>query len=192
MPSIAEARAAFTGFSRLLRFDAAFAGCFDRSPSGALRSFGLMLPALPCFAIIVEVAVAAEHDIETVRLLAGSAAIFILSWVLFPLCLILVGRVIEREAQAIGVITFYNWLGTTLIAIQAALSLLTLAGVPGGLPHLASMVVYYGALLFEGFAFRVLLGLGLGGALLLVLLEYTISEGLVQIWLSLLFARPFF
>lgn len=192
MPSWLEARAALTGFGRLLRFDPGFVQWFDRSQSGALRSFRLMLPLLPCFVINIYVAIAAGPPVDSLRLVGASAVIYLLGWILFPLSLIVIGRALGREAQAIGTITFYNWNGAIFSVIQTMVSLLGAAGLPSDATSVISNVIYFAMLLLEGFAFRILLGIGVGGTFLLVVVDYFVTKGLIQVWLTLLLDRSFF
>lgn len=192
MPSLPEAQAALTGFGRLLRLDAGFVQWFDRSPAGALRSFGLMLPMLPLFALNVGIAVAGETDLDMVRLVAGSAILYVLGWILFPLTLIVICRALEREPQAIGTIAFYNWYSAIFSLIQTAISVLGYVSGNDSAIDTISSIVYLATLVLEGFALRILIGLGIGGAILLVVVDFFITKGLVQIWLALAFDKPFF
>ncbi|MBL8710384.1 MAG: hypothetical protein JNL25_14415 [Rhodospirillaceae bacterium] len=187
MPSWEEALAAVQGLKRLIRFDAGFAAWFDRSAAGALRSFGLMLPMLPCFLILRFVNVELVEDVSTFRLAGATAANFALSWVMYPLFLIVIGRALERENQAIGTITFYNWFNFFLVLVATALHLLEYSGMLGAVPRALLVFLVFASLILEGFAFRILLGVGYGGAVLLVFLDYVLTQSLYILLMSPLF-----
>ncbi len=108
------------------------------------------------------------------------------------LSLSLIGRALGREAQAfIGTITFYNWYGAIFSVIQTMVSLLGAAGLPGDATSTISNVIYFAMLLLEGFAFRILLGIGVGGAFLLVVVDYR-HQGIDPGLADLLLDRSFF
>ena len=164
MPNWSEALAAMSGLKRLLRFDAGFAQWFDRSPAGALRSFGLMIPALPLFLILRFVDVALVPEVETFRLVAVTAINYALGWVMFPLILIVIGRAIGHEAQAVGTLACYNWFGFAFMAAASVLVLLDRTGILGSLMEFLTIPLLLASLLYEGFLLRVLMGVGYGGA----------------------------
>lgn len=187
MPSWAEALAAIQGLKRLFRFDAGFVQWFDRSYAGALRSFGLAVPLLPCFIIQLFVATNLRPEVDTFHLFGAAAVAYALGWVMFPLLLIVIGRALERESQAIGAITFYNWFGAAITLVLTALHLLGAAGLLGDNTIPLMNLVLLGSLIFEVFALRVLLGVGYGGGILLVFLDMMLIWSLNYLLLSPLF-----
>ena len=184
MPSWAETLAAVQGLKRLLRFDASFAQWFDRSPLGARRSFGLMIPAIPLFLILRFVDVSLAPGVDTWRVVAVTAINYALSWVMFPLILILIGRAVEREAQAIGALAAYNWFGVALMAVGSVFVLIDSAGLMGGATDSLSILLLVASLVYEVFLLRVLMGLGYGGAALLVIVDFTLTQSLYILLMS--------
>jgi hypothetical protein len=177
MPSWAEARAALTGLKLLLRFDAGFVNWFDRSPEGARRSFRLMLPMLPIFLfrLFTEVDLASAATPLLAVVTIGTC--YVLGWVMFPLILILVGRAIERETQAIGALSSYNWFGAGLSVIACALSL-------GSIPGLLFSALIIASLVYETYQLHVLMGIGYIGAGILAIVDYTLAQSLFVLLLS--------
>lgn len=178
MPSWQEALAAIEGLKRLLRFDAGFAQWFDRSPAGAKRSFGLMLPLLPCFLIRFFVGANLRPELEPFHVFGTAAVAYALGWVMFPLLLIVIGRAIERENQAIGAITIYNWFGAAFTLVLTGLHLIASAGILSDSLLILMNILVLASLVFEAYALRVVIGVGYGGAILLTALDFILSWSL--------------
>lgn len=190
MPSWQEALAAIQGLKRLLRFDAGFSGWFDLSSRGALRSFGLMIPVLPCVLVLLFSGKTLQPELGGIHLAGTIATYYVLSWIMFPLSLVALGRLLDREIQAIGAITFYNWFGSILVLVALPLHLL---GWIAGMESIASFAVFFliiASLVLETFAYRVLLGIGYLGAALLTVFDYVLSQSLFVLLVSDLFLRP--
>jgi hypothetical protein len=190
MPNWQEALAAIQGIKRLLRFDAGFVQWFDRSPKGAMRSFGLAVPLLPFFLFFSFYDEILVPDIGAFRLIGAAAVGYLLAWIMFPLLLIVIGRAIDREGQAIGAITFYNWYGSAFSMIMLLPYLLTVEGMLGGAGPLIINLLVLASLVFEVFALRVLMGVGYGGAILLTVLDFILSVSLKILLLQPLFQPP--
>ena len=91
LPSWEEARAAKEGLKRLLRFDAGFALWFDRSARGARRSFTLALPLLPLFLLRFFFESDLKPELSGLDIFGTATVTYVLSWVMFPLLLIVIG-----------------------------------------------------------------------------------------------------
>lgn len=190
MPNWVEALAACAGLKRLLKFDAGFVDWFDRSRAGALRSFGLALPTLPFFLVYYFYGTPLKADITTFQLVGSIAVLYVLGWVMFPLLLIVIGRALEREAQAISALAFYNWFSAILSVVAVPLKVLAVSGTLGVIPDVIIVILVFGSLAYRAFAFRVLLGVGHGGAILLTLLDYILGWCLTILLLAPLFQMP--
>jgi hypothetical protein len=190
MPSWQEALAAFEGVKRLLRFDPAFAQWFDRSPAGARRSFGLMLPILPVFLLRFYLGPELRPELDMLHILGAAAVAYALGWIMFPLLLIVIGRAVERENQAIGAITFYNWFGVALSLILTLLQVVAAAGLGPDAVGTLTNILIVASLVYEVFALRVLVGVGYGGAILLTALDFILSTSLFVLMLVPLYQIP--
>lgn len=173
-----------TGLKRLLRFDASFVHWFDRSPAGALRSFGLMIPALPLYLISCFADRDIAPDAETFHIIAVTAINYALNWVMFPLILIAIGRAIGREAQAIGALACYNWFSVAFIAIGCLLILLDSVFHPSDVARFLGNLLLIASLVYEGYMLRVVMGLGYGGGALLAIIDYALASSLNYLLMS--------
>lgn len=184
MPSRVEARAALTGLKLLLCFNAGFVNWFDRSPAGARRSFRLMLPMLPVFLLRLFTEADVATGVTTLHVAATVGTCYVLSWVMFPLILIVIGRAIERETQAIGALSAYNWFGAGLAAIAFLLTLLDSTGILGGITGFMFSALIIASLVYETYQMHVLMGIGYIGAGLLAIVDYTLAQSLFVLLLS--------
>ncbi len=178
MISGAEARASLTGLSRLLRFDAHFADWFDRSPAGARRSFLLMLPLLPVTLIRIFTGLSVAPEAHPAMVALSLGAYYLLSWISFPLLLILIGRTLDRETQAIGALSAYNWFGFWLSLLAFAIDLLGFAEPLAGLSGLLMSLLILASLVYEAFLLNTLIGFGWFGAGLLAVVDYLVAQSL--------------
>lgn len=182
--------AAATGLKRLFRFDAAFAQWFDRTPAGALRSFGLMIPTLPLFLILRFVEGDVLPEAGAFRVVAVTMINYVLGWVMFPLILILIGRAIGREMQAIGAIACYNWFCFAFAIVASALVLVGSTGMLGDTLGIFKILLVLGSLVYEGYLLRILMGVGYGGAALLAVVDYTLTQSLYYLMMSPVMQAP--
>lgn len=178
MLSAIEIRAACNGLLLLLRFDAGFVNWFDRSALGARRSFRLMLPLLPLAVIRIFLNYDKSPDIGALETGLSIAVFYVLSWICFPLLLIVIGRALERENQAIAVLSVYNWFG---FALSVATFLISLAGLFEPLQAIVDLllwVVIIGSLIYEAYLLNIALGIGYFGAGLLSVVDLIIAQSL--------------
>lgn len=151
MISWAELRLGCRGLLLLARFDAQFLRYFDRSAAGALRSFQLALLILPfyLFQFWLEVDDAAAAGAG--RYLAARTLGYAYGWILFPMVILLAGRLLDRDAQAPGCLAIYNWLSLLWVALQVPVLLLIIIDPDSGLAVTLSLVTLFYSVLVEGF-----------------------------------------
>lgn len=178
MLSAAEIRAALKGLLLLLRFDAQFVNWFDRSPTGARRSFRLMWPLLPLTVIRIFLAQDKSPDVSALEAGFSIAVFYVLAWICFPLLLIVIGRALERESQAIAALSAYNWFGFALSVVTFVIGLLGLIGPLGPVMDIVLSVVIIASLIYEAYLLNTLLGIGYVGAGLLSVVDYIIGQSL--------------
>lgn len=169
MPSWLEFRFACRGLLLLARFDAGFLRFFDRSASGALRSFWLALLVMPFylaqFWLEIDVTVP-----DATRYLAARMVGYAFSWISFPLILLFAGRLLERDNEIPGCITIYNWLSLLWVAFQLPLLLLFAIDQDSSIAAVLSYMFLLYSIVLEGFLFvRVLRILAWQAAILVVL-----------------------
>jgi hypothetical protein len=179
MPSWIEAQAAYTGLKRLLRFDAGFVNWFDGRPSGARRSFWLMLPLMPVSLVNLFVPLDAKLDQGWFTVLAHFAVWYVLSWVMFPLILIMIGQAIQREARAIGAITPYIWYNVFFSLLACMLTFASLVPQIGGIIDDLTWPLVIVSLIYEAFLLQVVMGIGYLGAGLLAVIDFALTRSLL-------------
>jgi hypothetical protein len=132
---------AVKGLSRLFRFDAAFAGYFDKSIQGTWRSFFAMMLIAPI------VALGQPDDLSKVypnasefEYLAVRYLIYVIGWFAVPIVALEIGRWLKRSEAMPVYITIYNWFQL----IHLPFSLATWALVAGGLEGIGGLVELIG------------------------------------------------
>jgi hypothetical protein len=191
MISRAEIRYALLGLTRILRFDPSFLQFYDRSRSGALRSFWIYLPLL----VLAWLQLKLLHDPQqpplTDRMWLSLMIAHVINVMYFPLILLSIGNFINREAQVIGCITVYNWLSLLSIILTGPLTLLAWIDIN----HLALLILIYlsRALSFicEGYVLAVCLQVSGLFAIAFVALDYVVGEMLFS-FAELLAKAPLF
>ena len=118
-----EFRLGCRGLLYLARFDAQFLRHFDRSPAGALRSFWLALPILP-FALFVYWREMDEAVPSAALYMTARCVGYAYSWILFPMIILIAGRLLGRDAEAPATIAVYNWFSLIWVALQAPVAIL--------------------------------------------------------------------
>lgn len=173
------------GLLLLARFDASFLRYFDRTAGGARRSFWLAPVILPLALLVY------WHDIDAS---VPSPAFYMVArtigyaygWILFPLILLTVGRALDRDAEAPGAITVYNWFNLFWVAFQAPVTLLFLINPSSSLGVLLGVAVLIYSIVVEGFLLKHVLRIQLWQAALLavgdvMLSLYVITPGAVAL-----------
>jgi hypothetical protein len=97
----------------------------DRSPLGAWRSF-LLAPLLFPFDLVNIAVAAAELDSHAswARILAVEIVTYTISWAAYPLVMLGLAPMLDRERQILGFIAVSNWTSTITSALSLILSLL--------------------------------------------------------------------
>lgn len=183
MLNVIEIRAALKGLLLLLRFDAQFVNWFDRSPLGARRSFRLMWPLLPLTLTRLFMAVDAAPDVSPVIVVTSVATYYVLGWIAFPLLLIVIGRALERESQAIGALSAYNWFGFLLSILAFLLALMGLSEPLRDASDFLLTALIVASLVYEAFLLNTLTGIGYFGSGLLAVIDYIVAQSLLVVLL---------
>lgn len=174
MISSTEFRLACRGLALLARFDKDFLRHFDRTAGGAMRSYWLSLAILPLALLVY------WHDIDAS---VPSPAFYMVArtigyaygWILFPLILLLMGRPLDRDAEAPGCIAVYNWFSLLWVAFQAPITLLFVINPESGIAVLLSIGVLIYSIVLEGFLLMHCLRIQLWQAALLAVGDVVLS-----------------
>jgi len=146
VPGLSEILRALYGAYRLARFDAAGLTFLDATPGGFWKSFFAAVLVAPLYAVLLAVRLRADlPDVTVARFLAIESIAYVIGWVLFPLVMAAVARLIDRERHYIRYIVAYNWASVWQNAIYLPVAILavagTLTGGAGGLLALGALVV---------------------------------------------------
>jgi hypothetical protein len=158
MISWVELRLACRGLLLLARFDKQFLRYFDRSATGALRSFRLALVLLPVAWVMYWLDIDPSVPNTAVYLVARTVG-YAYSWILFPMVILSVARLFDRDAEAPGCVAIYNWLSLLWVTLQIPISLLFAIYPNSGAAAVLSIAALLYSALVEGFflihAFRI-------------------------------------
>ncbi len=177
MLSAQEAATSLYGAYRLARFDARAMTYFETSLAGFWRSFFAAVIVAPMFAVVLVMRYAAGGTgVDGVRFAAVEAIAYVIAWVAFPLVMVSLARLLDREERYLGYIVAYNWAAVLQNGLYLPLVMLGVAGVipaetAGPLSLIALLLIFvYGC-----FIAKVALDVGAGTAVALVALDFVLS-----------------
>ena len=179
MISLAEIEIALLGLLRLARFDAGFAGFFDLSREGARRSFRIALPLLPLVLFQWNLNSDLPKDADMLRVVLGELIGYALSWTCFPLILLSIARLIDRESRIFGAIAIYNWLSVLGIGLQLPISIAAYYGLSDTWADSISYLILFFVTACEFFAFRRLLDIRIDMTIALVVVDFVLTQMVV-------------
>ena len=175
MISFAEFEVALLGLLRLARFDAGFAGFFDLTREGARRSFRLAWPLLPVWLLLLNLNVEWK-DADLTRVAVAESIGYVLSWIAFPLLLLLCAPLLDRGQRVYGAIAIYNWISVLAIGLQLPIEIAAYYGLSDSYDLILSLASLLFILACEFFAFRRILEIGLELALALVVVDFILGQ----------------
>ena len=131
MLSAREAAYSLYGAYRLARLDAGGLAYFDASPGGFWRSFYAAAFVAPFFALLLALRYADGMVTASPLPYAAIEAIaYVIAWVAFPVAMLMVARMLDREKHFIRFIVAYNWAAVLQNALYLPIPIL---GITGGL-----------------------------------------------------------
>lgn len=185
MPSWIEFRLACRGILLLARFNPNFLRYFDRTPAGALRSFGLALLLLP-YEVASAYLVAAQQNLPSMGFfLAGDVVGYLFGWILFPMTLLTLERALDREREVPGCIAVLNWYALLNVALQLPVLLAITLGLDAGLVDGLFYIGLVFSLAVEVFLLLKCLRVALWQAAILMIADLVISIALMQLVVAL-------
>jgi hypothetical protein len=146
VPGLNEILRSLYGAYRLARFDAGGLTHFDATPGGFWKSFFAAVIVAPLYLILLAVRIEnGPADIESARLLAVESIAYVIGWVIYPLVMATVARLIDRERHYVRYIVAYNWTSVWQNVIYLPIAILSVAGLltggAGGLLAVAGLIV---------------------------------------------------
>ena len=177
MLSAREAATSLYGAYRLARFDTRGMTYFEISLAGFWRSFYAAVIVAPVFAVLLVMRYAAGGgDVDGVRFAAVEAIAYVIAWVAFPLVMVTLARLLDREERYLGYIVAYNWASVLQNGLYLPFVMLGVAGViPAETAGPLSLITLSLILVYGWFIAKVALDLGAGSAVALVALDRVLS-----------------
>ena len=182
MISLREIATGLYGAYRLAHLDTRGMTWFDETLPGFWKSFFAALLAAPLYALFTALNLpddTAKEPLETAggaRVFLIEALTYVIGWVLFPLVMIRITDLLQRQQEYLRFIVAYNWAGVLQIAIFLPVVGLTVSGLlplAGG--NFLSMIVLFAVLYYQWFITRTALRIGVAAAVAIVCLDMALS-----------------
>ncbi len=177
MLSAREAAFALYGAYRLARFDARGMTYFETSIEGFWRSFYAAVIVAPFYAVLLLMRHAAGGAaVDGVRFASVEAIAYVIAWVAFPLAMVPLARVLDREERYLGYIVAYNWASVLQNAVYLPLVMLGVAGtISAETAQALVLIAIFLILVYTWFITKVALTVGARTAAALVALSLVLS-----------------
>jgi len=165
------------GAYRLARFDAGGADYFDKSLDGFWRSFFAAAIVAPMYLLLIYTRFATGMvDAHAGRYLSVEATAYVMAWVAFPLAILPVARMLDREGRYLGFIVAYNWASVLQNAVYLPLVILGLLGaLPPELASGLNLIVLSLIMLYTWFVTRTMLDVDTFPAAGVVIVDLVLS-----------------
>jgi len=146
VPSLNEILRALYGAYRLARFDAGGMTHFDATPGGFWKSFFAAVVVAPLYLLLLAVRIEnGSPDVDPARFMAVESIAYVIGWVIYPLVMATVARLIDRERHYVRYIVAYNWASVWQNVVYLPVAILSVAGLltggAGGLLALGALAV---------------------------------------------------
>ncbi len=130
MLSAREAAYSLYGAYRLARLDAGGLAYFDASLGGFWRSFYAAAFIAPPFALLLALRYADGMVTASPLPYAAIEAIaYVIAWVAFPVAMLTVAKMLDRESRLIGFLVAYNWAAVLQNALYLPIPMMGITGV---------------------------------------------------------------
>jgi len=165
MPGWPEIKSSIYGAWRLARLDAGGLACFNLSVEGFWRSFFAAVIIAPAYAALLLVR---DAGLEATMVDAGpmpesvnylpEVVAYILGWIVWPLAMLLVVRVLGLAQNFVPYIIVYNWANVIQIGILLPAAILTRGAVlPEGMAAIIGVMATLAVLFYLWFITRTVL-----------------------------------
>ena len=177
LPSAGEVSRSLFGAWQLARADETGLNWFDTSVGGFWRSFFAAAIIAPFYLILVTMRYSAGMiDPEPVRYFTVEAIAYVIAWTAFPVVMLTVARILEREDRFLRYIVAYNWAAVLQNAVYMPLGFLRLAGIlPSDAAAFLSLVVLGLILMYTWFITKTAMDVPGGTAAGIVALDFVLS-----------------
>lgn len=177
MPSLGEILKALYGAYRLARFDAGGMQFFDASIPGFWKSFFAAVIVAPLFFLLLIMRFSVETgELSAFRYFSVEAIAYVIRWVAFPLLMVSIAKMLDRDEKYLGFIVAYNWASVIQSTLFLSAAILTLGGaVPPTAGGFLSLVILSAVLFYAWFVTRTALDVPGGTAAALVGFEFLLG-----------------
>ena len=182
MISLREIATGLYGAYRLAHLDSGGMAWFESTLPGFWKSFFAAFLAAPLYALLTAFNLPDDTGRELLETAGGARVFFIealayvIGWVLFPLVMIRITDLLQRQQEYFIFIVAYNWAGVLQIAVFLSVAALTISGLlpPAG-GNFLSMIVFFAILYYQWFITRTALRIEVGAAVAIVCLDMALS-----------------
>ena len=185
MPTAEIARALY-GAYRLARFDAGGMAYFNATPVGFWRSFYAALFVAPLYLLVRATEYEAGLTVAPpLRLVLVSAVTYAIAWLAFPVAMVTVARMLDREERYIAYIVAYNWAAVWQSAAFLPVIILgTMGAMPLAVSQFLTIFVFLAVVVYSWFVSKTAMavsgstaaGLVVLGIVLDILIELVAAE----------------
>ena len=160
IPSWAEINRSLYGAWRLACVDASGMSYFTVSIDGFWRSFFAAVIVMPIYFFVLALQPAAPAPQEPVNEstlwpLFVDLVSYVLGWVVFPVTMVFLARLLDVGRQYVSYIVAYNWATVLQMALFAvAATVITAVGIETALGRLLQLVVFAAVLFYQWFVAR--------------------------------------
>lgn len=179
------------GAWRLAMFDKSAMTWFDLGVSGFWRSFAVALLVAPIYFLTILVPIENPQTEQPIEVgFAVNLAIYVLTWIVFPVVMIFIARILGLSRCYVPFIVAHNWSQIIIVLAQLPINLVRISGVfDQQAAVLAGMVVFFAILAYNWFIARTALRATAGVAAGVVVIDLLI-EILVIVLLQAAAAGP--
>ncbi len=170
MPTLREFAYALYGVFRFARFDSGAMAWFGTDAGSCRRSFFAAVVVAPFYYAVLLVNYASDPGtIGALRFVAVETCAYVIHWVAYPLLMVQVCRMIDRENRLFVYITAQNWVAVPQNLIYLLAILLAQAGLVGiAAANTIGIVLFLVIAAYDWFVAKTALGIGTLAAVLLV------------------------
>lgn len=172
-----QAATSLYGVYRLARLDPGGMAYLDASLEGFWRSFWAAAIVAPFYGVLLAVRQEADMaEAETLRYWAVEGIAYAIGWLLYPVVMLSIANLLEREERYLGYIVAYNWATVLQYAIFLSVAFLHAAGfLSADMATALMLILFLPILVYVGFIAKTALGIPVGTAAGLVVLDFVLG-----------------
>lgn len=173
----AEIAQGLSGALRLARGDASGITVFPADRDGFWRSFQVAFLVAPPYALLLWADFSLRDPApDAMRFVLVEAIAYVIGWFAYPLLMVTISRILERELLYFRYICAYNWSAVVILTITLPVALLEASEIaPDGLVSLLRICALILVMGYQWFVSQTGLAIGRGAALMVVVIDLLLS-----------------